>query len=205
MKKSSRAWIDRHISDPYVQKATKLGYRSRAAFKLMQIHEKDRLFQKGQTVLDLGASPGGWAQQLVKILGPKGTVVAVDLLPMEPIAGVTFIQGDFLADNTLEALKTVCPPKGVDWIISDMAPNLSGMAAIDQPRMMLLAETTLELAPLILKPKGGLLIKILQGEGIDDFRRALKEQFSTVQTRKPDASRAESSEIYLLARGFKVV
>ncbi len=205
--KTSRAWIQRHLSDPYVQQAVKQGYRSRASFKLLQLHERDKLFLPGQCVIDLGAAPGGWSQvlsALVQATGRSpGRVIAVDRLVMEPLFGVERVEGDFLAEETLQKIKVLCPEKGVDWVVSDMAPNWSGVPAIDQPRMMGLVEATLEFAQEILKPKGGVLMKVLQGVGFQAFHAQLKKSFEILQTRKPKASRSESSELYLLARGFR--
>ncbi len=203
MKKSG--WMQRHVRDPFVQKAVKAGYRSRAAFKLMQIHEKEGLFKKGHWIIDLGATPGGWAQVVSKLVGSTGRVIALDRLPLIPIPGVIFIQGDFLADSTLETLRAVCPPKGVDWVISDMSPNLSGISDSDEARMAELNEATLALSLRLLKPKGGLLLKMFQGSGFKAFQTLLQQHFNKVKTYKPDASRAESREVYLLAQGFKVV
>ena len=204
-KKFSNPWMQRHVQDHYVQKSVKEGYRSRASFKILQIHEKDKLFKHGQSVIDLGAAPGGWSQVISKLVGPAGQVIAIDRLPMDPILGVHIIEGDFLTEETLNAIIAISPTGKVDWIVSDLSPNLSGLSAIDQPRMMALAEATLELADTLLKPKGGILLKVFQGSGFSEFHRTLQQRFDKVQTRKPDASRDESREIYLLGRGFRAM
>lgn len=204
-KKFSNPWMQRHVQDPYVQQSVKQGYRSRACFKLLQIHEKDKLFKPGQRVIDLGAAPGGWSQVIVKLVGSAGQVIAIDRLPMDPIHGVHIIEGDFLADETIQSILNIVQDKKVDWIVSDLSPNLSGLSAIDQPRMMALADATLELANTLLKSKGGVLLKVFQGAGFSDFHRTLQQRFDKIQTRKPDASRDESREIYLLGRGFHVI
>ena len=204
-KKFSNPWMQRHVQDPYVQKSIKEGYRSRASFKILQIHEKDKLFRLGQSVIDLGAAPGGWSQVISKLVGPTGQVIAIDRLPMDPILGVHIIEGDFLTEETLNAIIAIAPTGKVDWIVSDLSPNLSGLSAIDQPRMMALAEATLELADTLLKPKGSVLLKVFQGTGFSEFHRTLLQRFDKVQTRKPDASRDESREIYLLGRSFRKI
>lgn len=203
--KPRSAWMKRHLQDTYVQQAFKKGYRSRASFKLLQLHEKDKLFYPGQSIVDLGAAPGGWSQILAPQVGRKGLVVALDLLPFDPIPHVHCLQGNFLDESVQEQVKALCPQGGLDWVLSDMSPNLSGLSAIDQPRMIGLAEAVLEFAELMLKPKGGMLVKIFQGSGFKEYYQMLQSRFERVQTRKPDASRAESSEIYLLARGFRPV
>lgn len=201
--KSSRRWLDRHFGDEYVKKAQREGYRSRAVFKLLELQEKDRILRPGMRVVDLGAAPGGWSQVACEIAGP-GQVVALDILPMEPIAGVELIQGDFREDGPLERLYAVLGGKPVDLVISDMAPNVSGISAVDQPRAVYLSELALDLARQVLKPGGGLVVKMFQGEGFDDYLRALRETFSRVVVRKPQASRSSSREVYVVATGRKV-
>ena len=197
--KSSRQWLDRHVNDEFVKRAQKEGYRSRAAFKLLEILEKDRLVKPGQTVVDLGATPGGWSQVVRRLVGKNGKVVAMDILPLEPLDGVEFIQGDFRENGPLEALKETLGGSQVDLVISDMAPNVSGMNAVDQPRVMYLCELALDFAREVLSPGGSFVVKVFQGEGFDDFVRALRLDFARVVTRKPAASRAKSREVYLVA------
>ena len=179
-----------------------MGYRSRASFKLKEIQEKDRIFRPGLTVVDLGAAPGGWSQLAAEWVSPGGRVIASDMLPMDPLNGVNFILGDFTEDAVLHALLNAIGDEGVDLVISDMAPNLSGMKAIDQPRAMELVELAYDLAGRILKPNGTLLVKVFQGAGLDDFQKSLRSGFKAVKTRKPKASRSRSAEYYLLANGF---
>ena len=202
--KSSRRWLERHFRDEYVKRAQEEGYRSRAAYKLLEIQERDRLLRPAMRVVDLGAAPGGWAQVAQRLAGEKGQVVALDILPMEPIPGVEFIQGDFRETAPLQQLRDLLQGKPVDLVISDMAPNVSGMAVVDQPRAMYLCELALEFAREVLKPGGGLLVKAFHGEGFDHLVRELRACFDRVVTRKPDASRARSREVYLVAVGRKV-
>ncbi len=202
--KSSKRWLKEHEDDIYVQKARSEGYRSRATFKFIEINEKDRLIQPGMTVVDLGAAPGGWSQIVARLVGDKGTVVAMDVLPMDGLAGVTFLQGDFREQVVLDQLLGIIDDKPVDLVISDMAPNLSGMDAIDQPSAMFLAELALDMARQVLKPGGDFLVKVFQGEGFDAYVRDMRSSFGKLVTRKPKASRARSREVYLLARGFKM-
>ena len=199
--KSSRRWLDRHFSDEYVKRAQKEGYRSRAVFKLLEIQEKDRLLAPGMRVADLGASPGGWSQVAARLVGDKGHLVALDLLPMDPLPGVTLIQGDFREEEVLTQLREALAGEPLDLVLSDMAPNMSGTAA-DQPRLMYLCELALDFAVQHLKPGGALVIKTFQGEGFDDFLRTLRRHFRQVASRKPKSSRRESRELYLVARGF---
>lgn len=201
--KSSRKWLDEHHSDHYVKKAQKEGYRSRAAFKLLEMNEKDHLFNKGMFVVDLGAAPGGWSMVARKQIGDKGRVIALDCLAMPSIAGVEFLQGDFTEEATLAELMRMIDNQPVDLVMSDMAPNMSGIAAADQARSMYLAELALDLVKQILRAKGTFLVKVFQGEDFDDYLRQLRTLFTTVKVRKPPASRARSSEVYLLAQGFK--
>ena len=200
--KTSKRWLQEHISDPHVKRSRELGYRSRASLKLLEIQRRDRLIRPGMTIVDLGAAPGGWSQVATEFTGATGRVVAVDLLPMAPIPGVAFVQGDFGDADVLEQVLTLLDGGEAGLVISDMAPNISGMKGIDQPRAMALAELALDLAGRILAPGGKLLVKVFQGEGCEAFRSSLQEAFTAVKTRKPDASRARSSEMYLLASGF---
>ncbi len=202
--KSSKKWLKEHFDDEYVQRAHKEGYRSRAIYKLIEIQKKDKILKAGMTVIDLGAAPGGWTEYAVRQLGKKGRMIALDILPMEPIVGAQIIQGDFREDDVLEALLSVMGDDRADLVFSDMAPNISGMEVVDIPRAYYLAELTLDLAQKILKPGGGILVKLFQGEGFDSYHKALKQSFSRVVMRKPKASRARSREIYALATGYKL-
>jgi 23S rRNA (uridine2552-2'-O)-methyltransferase len=202
-KSGSRRWLKEHFNDPYVKMAQEKGYRSRAVFKLLEIQERDRLFKPGMTVIDLGAAPGGWSQIAVKLIQPKGRLIALDLLPMEPIPGVEFIQGDFADEKVLGELQEKLGDTRVDYVISDMAPNMSGEKGVDIPRSMYLSELALDFALNILQPEGGFLIKLFQGEGFDVFLATVRQSFKTVVMRKPKASRGRSREVYLLARGLK--
>lgn len=196
--------MDRHINDPYVKRAQIDGYRSRAAYKLLEIQEKDRLVKPLQTVVDLGAAPGGWSQIAERLVGHKGRVVALDILPMDSLAGVEFIQGDFREEGPLDELRHLLNGTSVDLVISDMAPNVSGMAAVDQPKAMYLCELALDFAREVLRPKGDFLIKVFQGEGFDEYLKEVRSTFSKVTIRKPKASRPKSREVYLLARGYNL-
>lgn len=200
--KSSRRWLDRHFKDEYVKRAQKAGYRSRAAFKLLELQDRDRMLRQGMRVIDLGATPGGWSQIAAGLVGNGGAVIALDLLPMDPLPGVLFLQGDFREDETLSALLEQLGGEPADLILSDMAPNVSGMMAVDQPRVMYLCELALDLARQVLKPDGGLVVKIFQGEGFDAYLKELRGSFTRVVSRKPKSSRAGSREIYLVANGF---
>lgn len=200
--KTSKAWMHEHVTDHYVQRAKAEGWRSRAAFKLMEIAEKDRLLRPGMVVVDLGAAPGGWSQVVAERIG-GGRVLALDLLEMAPVAGVEFIQGDFRECAVLGELTLRLGGRPVDLVISDMAPNLSGIAATDQARSVLLAELALSFAAEHLKPGGNLLVKIFQGEGFDAFRKAMAAVFDKVVVRKPKSSRDRSSEVYLLGLGSR--
>ena len=205
MKKSqsSRQWLRRHVNDPYVQRSKKEGYRSRSAYKLIEIDERDRILKGGLVVVDLGAAPGGWSQVAAKKVGPSGKVVAIDLLPMDPIVGVTFVQGDFGAASGLAKVEAALAGRRPDLVLSDMAPNLSGIAVSDQARSMALAEAARDFALSHLQPHGALLVKIFQGAGYDDYLKSLRGAFAKTVVRKPDASRGESAEQYLLARGLR--
>ncbi|MEJ2529343.1 MAG: 23S rRNA (uridine(2552)-2'-O)-methyltransferase RlmE [Gammaproteobacteria bacterium] len=200
--KSSRRWLDRHFKDEFVLKSHKDGFRSRAVYKLQEIQERDRLIKPGQVVVDLGAAPGGWSQYAGAIVGSKGRMVALDILPMDPLEDVAFIQGDFREDSVLAQLRETLAGSSVDLVISDMAPNVTGMAAVDQPRSMYLCELALDFADQVLKPGGGFVVKVFQGEGFDQLMRNLRSRFSKVVTRKPKASRPKSREVYLVATGF---
>jgi 23S rRNA (uridine2552-2'-O)-methyltransferase len=202
--KSSRRWLDRHFNDEFVKKAQKEGYRSRAVYKLLEIQEKDRMIKPGQVVVDLGAAPGGWSQVAEKIVGDRGRVVALDILPMDSIAGVDFIQGDFREEEPLQQLRDLLGGQPVDLVISDMAPNVSGMNAVDQPRAMYLCELALEFAREVLQPGGGMVVKVFQGEGFDEYIRDMRSSFGKVVTRKPKASRPRSREVYLVAGNYNV-
>ncbi len=196
--KTSKQWMLEHLSDPWVKKAKAEGYRSRAAFKLIEIDKKDQLLHKGQVVVELGAAPGSWTQIVARKVLPGGCVIALDLLPFEPIPGVDFIQGDFSDDAMLSELEARLDGRSVDLVLSDIAPNLSGIATMDQGRMMHLAELALDFADRHLRPGGGMLIKLFQGVGFMEYRKAMQGLFATVQSRKPEASRDRSSEVYLL-------
>lgn len=201
--KTSKAWIREHINDPYVQKAKAEGYRSRAAYKLLELDRKDRLLAPGQLVVDLGAAPGSWSQVAAAKLGAKGRVVAVDLLPMEPLPGVRFLQGDFREQEVVDALLLALGESKADLVISDLAPNISGIGVSDQARSMYLAELALEFAGQCLKPGGTFVVKVFQGAGFTEFLSVMRKNFAKVGSRKPDASRGRSSEMYLLGKSLK--
>lgn len=203
--KSSARWLAEHEADPYVQQARKLGYRSRAVFKLKEIQERDRLLKPGMTVVDLGAAPGGWCQIGRPMLGKNGRMIALDILPMEPVDDVEFICGDFREESVLRELEARVPPGTVDLVLSDMAPNLSGIDTADQAASIYLCELALEFAVVRLKPGGAMLVKAFQGEGFDAYLAMLRKTFRTVTIRKPKASRARSREVYLLAREGRLV
>jgi 23S rRNA (uridine2552-2'-O)-methyltransferase len=199
---SSRAWLKEHFTDPYVQRAKAEGWRSRAVYKLEQMDRKERLLKPGQTVLDLGAAPGSWSQYARRRVGRAGRVVAADILAMDAVPGVEFVQGDFREDAVLGQLTAMVGEHAVDALLSDMAPNMAGMNAIDQPRCLHLVELALEMAALVLKPGGSALIKTFQGAGFQELVLATRKQYAKVKLLKPDASRARSAELYLLATGF---
>ncbi len=203
--RGSRRWLDEHFTDPYVREAQRRGLRSRAVFKLEEIDQKDQLLGPGQCVVDLGAAPGGWSDYAASRVGDRGRVVAIDLLEMAAIPQVTFIQADFSSDEGLAALDAALDGARVDLVLSDMAPNLSGQKAVDQPRAMLLAELALDFCANRLKPGGNLLVKVFQGQGFDALLSEMRQRFERVQSRKPKASRDRSREVYLLARGFRSV
>lgn len=198
--KSSKAWLNEHVNDHYVHQAQKDGYRARAAYKLLEINGKDRLIQPGTVLADLGSAPGSWSQVAAELAGEKGAVFALDILPMEPIAGVSFIQGDFREDEVLAQFESLLGDRLLDLVICDMAPNMSGNAVTDQARSFYLCELALDFAVNHLKTGGSFLVKVFQGAGYQEYMAAMREIFGTVQTRKPEASRNRSSEIYLLGK-----
>lgn len=200
--KSSQQWLQRHVNDPFVHQAVKEGWRSRAVFKLKELDEKYGLIKPGMNVVDLGAAPGSWSQYAMQKVGHHGRVFALDILPMDVIAGVDFLQGDFREESVMHELLGRMNGAMADLVLSDMAPNMSGVKAADLPRAMYLCELALDLAIQVLKPGGNFLIKVFQGEGSDDYLKAVRGMFTTVQVRKPDASRDRSREIYLLARNY---
>ncbi|MGB5452887.1 MAG: 23S rRNA (uridine(2552)-2'-O)-methyltransferase RlmE [Sedimenticolaceae bacterium] len=200
--KSSHRWMQRHVNDEFVKRSKREGYRSRATYKLLEIQEKDHPLRTGQVVVDLGAAPGGWSQLASELVGPKGDVIAFDILPMEPLPGVTVIQGDFREDEALRELEGLLDGRQVDLVISDMAPNVSGVAAVDQPRSMHLCELALDFCEQHLRPGGGFVCKVFHGEGFDPWMRAVKLRFGRAVTRKPKASRANSREVYLVAGNY---
>jgi 23S rRNA (uridine2552-2'-O)-methyltransferase len=198
--KTSKRWMQEHVTDPFVRQAKREGYRSRAAYKLQELARSDRLIQPGMLVVDLGAAPGGWAQLAAELAGPKGRVLAVDILEMAPIPGVEFIHGDFREEETLHRLEAALQGAKADLVVSDMAPNISGIAVVDQARAEHLAELALEFALKWLKPGGNLLVKAFQGEAYNGVRGEMRRHFRQVLTRKPQASRSRSAEMYLLGR-----
>lgn len=202
--KSSGRWLKEHFDDQYVLRAQQEGYRSRASYKLLEIDAKDKLLKKGMVVVDLGAAPGGWSQIAADKVTDAGLVVALDILEMDPIPGVEVMQGDFREEEVLQALLGRLGGRPVDLVMSDMAPNISGMKSVDQPRAMYLVELTLDLARTVLKPGGDMLVKVFQGEGFDPFIRACRSSFRKVIIRKPAASRPRSREVYVLARNYFV-
>jgi 23S rRNA (uridine2552-2'-O)-methyltransferase len=199
--KTSKQWMREHINDPYVQQAQRDGYRSRAAYKLLEIDERDHLIKPGMVVVDLGATPGGWSQVAANIVGDGGKVIALDLLPLNPLPRVEFIQGDFRDDSVLAQLEAKLGGKQIGIVISDMAPNISGIDSSDQARSIHLAELALEFAVQHLKPGGAFLVKVFQGAGFEDYVKRMREHFARVVTRKPKASRDRSSEVYMLGLG----
>lgn len=201
--KSSHRWLQEHNRDHYVKRSQQEGYRSRASYKLIELDKKDRLLRPGMSVVDLGSAPGGWSQVAAKQVGDKGRVVASDILPMDSIAGVEFICGDFTEEAVLKEILDTLGEDLADLVISDMAPNMSGMRAVDQPKAMYLVELALDLAQQILKPGGDFVAKVFHGEGFDEYMRQVKGCFDRVVTRKPDASRSRSREVYIVAKGLK--
>lgn len=192
-----------HFDDVYVRRSQQDGYRSRASYKLIEINDKDKLLKSGMKVVDLGAAPGGWSQIAGRLIGDKGKVVASDILEMAPLPGVTFVQGDFTEDDVYQEILKAIGDEHADLVISDMAPNMSGNSAVDQPQSMYLVELALDMASQVLRPGGNFLVKVFQGEGFDEYLKTMRGMFTSVVTRKPDASRARSREVYLLGRQFK--
>ncbi|WP_268798006.1 23S rRNA (uridine(2552)-2'-O)-methyltransferase RlmE [Pseudomonas huanghezhanensis] len=201
--KTSHNWLKEHFDDKYVKMAQKDGYRSRASYKLLEIQEKDKIIRPGMTVIDLGAAPGGWSQVTSRLIGGQGRLIASDILEMDSIPDVTFIQGDFTEDAVLAQILEAVGNTQVDLVISDMAPNMSGLSAVDMPRAMFLCELALDLAGRVLRPGGDFLIKVFQGEGFDVYHKDIRKLFDKVQMRKPLSSRDRSREQYLLGRGFR--
>lgn len=200
---SSKAWLKEHRDDPYVQRAQRDGYRSRACYKLLELQEKDRLIRPGMTVLDLGSAPGGWSQVAGELLKGRGRVVASDILLMDSLPDVTFIQGDFMEQDVMDRIIDALDGQAVDLVMSDMAPNMSGLADVDQPRAMYLVELALEMARQVLAPRGSFVAKVFQGEGFEPLLKDTRAAFGKVSTRKPGASRPRSREVYLVARDFR--
>lgn len=203
MSKTDKRWLSEHFQDEYVRRAQREGLRSRATYKLKEINERDHLLKCGDNVIDLGAAPGGWSQYAARVIGPAGKVIALDRLPMNDLPGVKFIQGDFGDDLVLESLHNQLAGDKINIVLSDMAPNASGIRSTDQARAMYLAELALEVVNNVLAPEGLFLIKLFQGDGFDEFRKQTQQIFKKVVFRKPKASRSRSREVYLLARGFK--
>jgi 23S rRNA (uridine2552-2'-O)-methyltransferase len=201
---SSKRWLQEHVNDKYVKEANKRGLRSRAFFKIEELNKKDGLMKTGNTVVDLGAAPGGWSQYAVEALGDDGTIVACDILPMDPIAGVDFLRGDFREEAVLNALLDRIDGKNVDLVMSDMAPNMSGNDTVDQAQSMYLVELALDMCHQVLKPNGNFVVKVFQGEGFDAFMKDVRAAFKAVKVRKPESSRARSREVYLVATGYKL-
>ncbi|MCY7295792.1 23S rRNA (uridine(2552)-2'-O)-methyltransferase RlmE [Alteromonas sp. a30] len=201
---SSNRWLKEHFDDKYVQKAHKMGLRSRAVFKIEEIQEKDNLIKPGMCVVDLGAAPGGWSQYAADIVGKNGQVIACDILEMDSIAGVDFLQGDFREEAVLNALLNRIGGRNVDVVMSDMAPNMSGNDTVDQARAMYLVELALDMCDQVLKPDGSFVVKVFQGAGFEAYFKAMRQRFKAVKTRKPDSSRARSREVYLVATGWKL-
>ncbi|NKI19094.1 23S rRNA (uridine(2552)-2'-O)-methyltransferase RlmE [Spongiibacter sp. KMU-166] len=200
---SSGGWLKEHFDDHYVKQSQKDGYRSRACYKLLEIQQKDRLIKPGMCVVDLGAAPGGWSQVAAELVGDNGRVLASDILPMDSLAGVEFVQGDFTEQEVFDRLMAMLAGGQADLVISDMAPNMSGMRDVDQPKAMYLCELALDMADQVLRPGGDFVVKVFQGEGFETYLASLRERFVKVLTRKPAASRPRSREVYLLGRGLK--
>lgn len=201
--KSSRRWLEEHVNDPYVKRAQKEGYRCRASYKLLELNERDKLIRPGMLIMDLGSAPGGWSQVAGRLVGDKGRVLASDILPMDSLDNVEFIQGDFTEDAVFNQLLSLLNGDRPDLIISDMSPNMSGIDAVDQASSMYLVELALDMARQVLKPNGNFVTKIFQGEGSDEYLREVRTSFDKVMVRKPEASRPRSREVYLVAKGFK--
>ena len=201
--KSSNRWLDEHVNDPYVKKAQIDGYRARAAYKLIELNDKDKLIRPGALVVDLGSAPGSWSQIAGRLVGVKGRVVASDILPMDSLEHVDFIQGDFTEESVFNQIMEKLGDRKADVVISDMAPNISGVDAVDQSSSIYLVELALDMARRVLKPKGDFVAKVFQGEGSDDYIKDVKTSFEKVMIRKPNASRPRSREVYVVAKGFK--
>lgn len=201
--KSSSRWLQEHVSDPYVKRAQRDGYRARSAYKLLELDKRDRLLRPGMTVVDLGAAPGSWSQVAAAAVGETGRVVATDILPMDAIRGVEFIQGDFREESVLKQVLDALGGARADLLLSDLAPNLSGVAPADQAASLYLLELALDLAGRILKPGGQFVGKLFQGAGSDEYLKQLRQAFAKVSIRKPDSSRSRSREVYFVARGFR--
>lgn len=201
--KSSKRWLDEHVNDPYVKRAQQDGFRSRASYKLIELINKDNLLKPGMLVLDLGSAPGGWSQVVAPLVGDRGRVIASDILPMDSIADVEFIQGDFTEQSVFDQIMQTLNGSQADLVISDMAPNISGVDAADQAASMYLVELALDMAQQVLKPGGNFVAKVFHGEGYDDYVRAVRSHFDKVVVRKPEASRARSREVYLVGKGFR--
>ncbi|QSP93323.1 23S rRNA (uridine(2552)-2'-O)-methyltransferase RlmE [Marinobacter salinisoli] len=201
--KSSKQWLNEHVNDVYVKRAQNEGYRSRASYKLLELIDKDKLVRPGMVTMDLGSAPGGWSQVLASIVGDKGRVIASDILPMDAMAGVDFIQGDFTEDDVFDEIMAILDNAPVDLVVSDMAPNISGINAADQASSMYLVELALDMARQVLKPGGSFVAKVFQGAGYDEYLKDVRSSFDKVLIRKPDASRPRSREVYLVAKGFK--
>jgi 23S rRNA (uridine2552-2'-O)-methyltransferase len=201
--KSSARWLNEHVNDPYVKQAQRDGYRSRSSYKLIQLTEKDRLIRPGMLVVDLGSAPGGWSQVAARLVGAKGRVLATDILPMEPVNAVEFIQGDFTEESVLKQILDLLGGHEPDLVLCDIAPNISGIDSADQASSMYLVELALDMVRQVLKPKGDFVVKVFQGAGSEDFLKDLRTSFEKVLVRKPAASRARSREVYMVAKGFK--
>jgi 23S rRNA (uridine2552-2'-O)-methyltransferase len=201
--KSSGNWLREHVEDPYVKQAQRDGYRSRASYKLIQLNEKDKLIRPGMLIVDLGSAPGGWSQVAGRLVGDKGTVVATDILPMDPVKNVDFIQGDFTEETVLNQILALLEGRKPDLILCDIAPNITGIDVADQASSMYLVELALDMTRQVLKPKGDFVVKVFQGAGSDAYLKELRTSFEKVLIRKPAASRARSREVYVVARGFK--
>ncbi|TXH86851.1 MAG: 23S rRNA (uridine(2552)-2'-O)-methyltransferase RlmE [Pseudomonas sp.] len=201
--KSSSRWLNEHVNDPYVKRAQKDGYRSRASYKLIELNDKDKLIRPGMLIMDLGSAPGGWSQVAGKLVGESGRVIASDILPMDPLDNVDFIQGDFTDDGVFQQILEKLGERQADLIISDIAPNISGVAAADQAASMYLVELVLDMVRQVLRPGGNFVAKVFQGEGSDEYLKDVRSSFDKVVIRKPEASRPRSREVYLVAKGFK--
>jgi 23S rRNA (uridine2552-2'-O)-methyltransferase len=200
--KSSARWLNEHVNDPYVKQAQKDGYRSRSSYKLIQLNEKDRLIRPGMLVVDLGSAPGGWSQVAGRLVGSKGRVLATDILPMDPLSNVEFIQGDFTEEAVLKQVLEQLAGNAPDVVLSDIAPNISGIDSADQAAAMYLVELALDMARQVLKPKGDFVAKVFQGSGSEEFLKDLRTSFEKVLIRKPPASRSRSREVYMVGKGF---